>query len=107
MMVDGEERAGKEGLRRIAYFCSYVPEEILSVPGLYAYRMRAPNNVTTEVDNAAARITFGDVAIKIALEDGYRVATSRANSIITCQVEVLVAGESSPLSIPITAVEVA
>ena len=37
-----------EGLRRIGYFCSYVPEEILSVPGLYGYRMRAPNTKTTE-----------------------------------------------------------
>jgi benzoyl-CoA reductase/2-hydroxyglutaryl-CoA dehydratase subunit BcrC/BadD/HgdB len=44
----GEERARSEGLRRIAYFCSYVPEEILSVAGLYAYRMRAPSITTTE-----------------------------------------------------------
>lgn len=48
LMGAGEDRARKEGLRRIAYFCSYVPEEVLSVPGLYAYRMRAPNNIRTE-----------------------------------------------------------
>ena len=48
LRVDGEDRAGKEGLRRIAYFCSYVPEEILSVPGLYACRLRATNTITTE-----------------------------------------------------------
>ncbi len=47
-MTAGEDRAREDGLRRIAYFCSYVPEEILSVPGLYAYRMRAPNRITTE-----------------------------------------------------------
>lgn len=48
MIAAGEERAKTEGLRRIAYFCSYVPEEILSVPGLYAYRMRAQNRISTE-----------------------------------------------------------
>jgi benzoyl-CoA reductase/2-hydroxyglutaryl-CoA dehydratase subunit BcrC/BadD/HgdB len=48
MTAEGEQRARKEGLRRIAYFCSYVPEELLSVPGLYGYRMRAPNTITTE-----------------------------------------------------------
>ena len=48
LVANGEERARKEGLRRIAYFCSYVPEEILSIPGLYAYRMHAPNTITTE-----------------------------------------------------------
>jgi benzoyl-CoA reductase subunit C len=44
----GEDRARREGLRRIAYFCSYVPEEILPVHGLFAYRMRAPDTPTTE-----------------------------------------------------------
>jgi len=44
----GEETAKKEGLRRIAYFCSYTPEELLSVPGLYGVRMHAPNTITTE-----------------------------------------------------------
>ena len=48
MIAAGENRARQEGLRRIAYFCSYVPEEVLSVPGLYAYRMRASNSITTE-----------------------------------------------------------
>lgn len=48
MIAAGEDRARKEGLRRIAYFCSYVPEEVLSVPGLYAYRMRAPDTMTTQ-----------------------------------------------------------
>jgi len=48
LIAAGEDRARKEGLRRIAYFCSYVPEEVLSVPGLYPYRMRAPNTITTE-----------------------------------------------------------
>jgi benzoyl-CoA reductase/2-hydroxyglutaryl-CoA dehydratase subunit BcrC/BadD/HgdB len=48
LVAAGENRAKTEGLRRIAYFCSYVPEEILTLPGLYAYRMRAPNTVTTE-----------------------------------------------------------
>ncbi len=52
MLKAGEDRAKKEGLRRIAYFCSYVPEEILSVPGLYAYRMRAPNTTTTETGDS-------------------------------------------------------
>jgi benzoyl-CoA reductase/2-hydroxyglutaryl-CoA dehydratase subunit BcrC/BadD/HgdB len=47
-MAEGEDGARTEGLRRIAYFCSYVPEEILSVPGLYGYRMRSPNTKTTE-----------------------------------------------------------
>ena len=48
LTAEGEDRARTEGLRRIAYFCSYVPEEILSVPGLYACRMRASNTTTTE-----------------------------------------------------------
>jgi len=48
LMTEGEDWGRTEGLRRIAYFCSYVPEEILSVPGLYGYRMRAPNMITTE-----------------------------------------------------------
>ena len=48
MLEVGEKQARSEGLRRIAYFCSYVPEEILSVAGLYAYRMRAPSITTTE-----------------------------------------------------------
>jgi benzoyl-CoA reductase/2-hydroxyglutaryl-CoA dehydratase subunit BcrC/BadD/HgdB len=52
LLKAGEDRAKKEGLRRIAYFCSYVPEEILSVPGLYAYRMRAPNTTTTETGDS-------------------------------------------------------
>jgi benzoyl-CoA reductase/2-hydroxyglutaryl-CoA dehydratase subunit BcrC/BadD/HgdB len=48
LLAAGEDRARTEGLRRIAYFCSYVPEELLSVPGLYACRMSAPNTITTE-----------------------------------------------------------
>lgn len=47
-MAESEDRGRTEGLRRIAYFCSYVPEEILSVPGLYGCRMRAPNTISTE-----------------------------------------------------------
>jgi benzoyl-CoA reductase/2-hydroxyglutaryl-CoA dehydratase subunit BcrC/BadD/HgdB len=51
-MAEGEDGARTEGLRRIGYFCSYVPEEILSVPGLYPYRMRAPNTITTETGDS-------------------------------------------------------
>lgn len=49
LMQRGTEEAAAQGLRRVAYFCSYIPEELLSVPGLYAYRMRAPNDISTEI----------------------------------------------------------
>ncbi len=49
LIRDGEARAKAQGLVRIGHFCSYVPEEMLSAAGLYAYRLRAPNNITTEI----------------------------------------------------------
>lgn len=52
ILQQGTQKAAAEGLRRIAYFCSYIPEELLSVPGLYACRLRAPNNISTEIADA-------------------------------------------------------
>ncbi len=49
LIRDGEAEIKKQGLRPMGYFCSYVPEEIMSVGGLYPYRLRAPNNITTEI----------------------------------------------------------
>ncbi len=49
LVRDGEAQAKEQGLGRIGYFCSYVPEELLSSTGFYPYRVRAPNNITTEI----------------------------------------------------------
>ena len=41
------ERAMDEGRKIVGYTCSYVPEPLLSVPGLQPIRMRAPGAVGT------------------------------------------------------------
>jgi len=41
-----------KGVKLVGYFCSYVPEELLGVKGLAAFRMRARNTTTTELADA-------------------------------------------------------
>lgn len=42
----------KEGTKALGYFCSYIPEEIMTAAGLLPVRMRAPNCTDTPMGDA-------------------------------------------------------
>jgi len=80
LLKAGEAQAKAEGLGRIGYFCSYVPEELLSSASFYPYRMRAPNNTTSEMADSylgSFNCSFTRCMLEIVLDrdpdwvDGY------------------------------------
>ncbi|UCD85731.1 MAG: 2-hydroxyacyl-CoA dehydratase [Deltaproteobacteria bacterium] len=68
------ENARASGIKFIGYFCSYVPEELLGVKGLSAFRMRAKNTTTTEVADAylgAFNCTYTRCLLEAILNNEY------------------------------------
>ncbi len=62
------------GVKLVGYFCSYMPEELLGVKGLAAFRMRARNTTTTEVADAyldAFNCTYTRCLLETILNGGY------------------------------------
>jgi len=68
-------QAREAGRRALGYTCSYVPEPLLSVQGLFPVRLRAPGTVGTPLaDTYLSSVTcpYPRALLEVALDGGFR-----------------------------------